>query len=69
MEELDINARRKLFLAIKKTKERIIGQWFTKRKNGEGIYEFRFDESDKFYILFVFWDTDGATETLIVGTH
>lgn len=69
MEELDINARRKLFLAIKKTKERIIGQWFTKCKSGEGIYEFRFDESDKFYRLFVFWDTDGATDTLIVGTH
>jgi phage-related protein len=66
---LDIKARRKLFFAIRNTKERIIGQWFSKLKNGEGIYEFRFDEIDKFYKLFAFWDTDGATETLIVGTH
>jgi len=69
VEELDIKAKRKLFFAIRKTKERIIGQWFTKLKSSEGIYEFRFDESDKFYRLFVFWDTDGATDTLIVGTH
>ena len=69
VEELEIKARRKLFSIIRKTKERIIGQWFTKLKDSEGIYEFRFDESDKFYRLFTFWDTEGETETLVIGTH
>jgi hypothetical protein len=67
--ELENKAKRKLFSIIRKTKERIIGQWFTKIKGSEGIYEFRFDECDKFYRLFAFWDTEGVTETLIIGTH
>jgi phage-related protein len=66
---LDIKAKRKLFSSIRKTKERIIGQWFKKLKSSEGIYEFRFDECDKFYRLFAFWDTEGETETVVIGTH
>ena len=69
VEELEIKARRKLFSSIRKTKERIIGQWFTKLKGSEGIYEFSFDESDKFYRLFAFWDTEEETETFVIGTH
>ena len=69
VEGLDIKAKRKLFSSIRKTKERIIGQWFKKLKGSEGIYEFRFDESDKFYRLFAFWDTDGETEIVVIGTH
>ena len=69
VDELDAKAKKKLFWAIRKTKERIIGQWFTKLKNSDGIYEYRFDESNKFYRLFAFWDSDGESETLIVGTH
>ncbi|MCK9411620.1 MAG: type II toxin-antitoxin system RelE/ParE family toxin [Prolixibacteraceae bacterium] len=69
VEALEIKARRKLFFAIRKTKERIIGQWFTKLKSSEGIYEFRFDECDKFYRLFAFWDTEGESETMVIGTH
>ena len=40
--ELDVKAKKKLFWALRKTKERIIGQWFTKLKKSDGIYEYRF---------------------------
>jgi len=69
VDELDAKSKKKLFWAIRKTKERIIGQWFTKFKKSDGIYEYRFDESNKFYRLFAFWDSDDENETLIVGTH
>jgi phage-related protein len=69
VDSLEVKARVKLFHAIRKTKERLIGQWFTKLKGSEGIYEFRFDESGKFYRVFAFWDTEFQPETLIVGTH
>jgi len=66
---IDPKARRKLFQAIRKTKERLKGNWFTKMKGSDGIFEFRFDENGKFYRLFAFWDTEDQRETLIVGTH
>jgi len=69
VDSLEEKARRKLFQAIRKTKERLIGQWFSKMKGSDGIYEFRIDESGKYYRLFAFWDTEYPTETLIVGTH
>jgi len=54
---------------MRKTQERIHGHWFKKLKGTNGIYEFRVDEGSKFYRLFAFWDKEGKTETLIVGTH
>ncbi|WP_320052289.1 type II toxin-antitoxin system RelE/ParE family toxin [uncultured Acetobacteroides sp.] len=69
VDRLDEKSRRKFFQAIRKTKERLIGQWFTKLKDSDGIYEFRIDESGKFYRLFAFWDTKGEKESLIVSTH
>jgi phage-related protein len=69
VDSLEAKARQKLFHSIRKTKERLIGQWFTKLKGSDGIYEFRFDENGKFYRLFAFWDTEFQTETLIVGSH
>jgi mRNA-degrading endonuclease RelE of RelBE toxin-antitoxin system len=51
-DQLDEKSKQKLFTAIRKVKERIIGQWFTKLKGSDGIYEFRFDESNKFYRIF-----------------
>ena len=69
VDSLEVKSRKKLFQAIRKTKERLIGQWFTKLKGSDGIYEFRFDESGKFYRLFAFWDIEFQNETLIVGTH
>ena len=67
--KLDQKSRQKLFVAVRKVKERIFGQWFTKLKGSNGLYEFRFDESNKFYRVFAFWDTEEETETLIVSTH
>ncbi len=61
--------KKKLFQAIRKTKERLFGQWFTKLKSSDGIFEFRVDDSGKFYRLFAFWDTEGEEETLVVATH
>jgi len=69
VDELEEKSRKKLFQAIRKTKAREIGQWFKKLKGTDGIYEFRFDESGKFYRLFAFWDNEYKTETLVVGTH
>jgi phage-related protein len=66
---LELNARRKLFSTIRKTKERVIGHWFIKLKDSEGIFEFRVNECGKFYRLFSFWDTESDTETMVVATH
>jgi phage-related protein len=57
------------FQAIRKTKKRLFGQWFTKLKSSDGIFEFRVDDSGKFYRLFAFWDREGEEETLVVATH
>jgi phage-related protein len=69
VDALEEKSRRKLFQAIRKTKAREIGHWFKKLKGTDGIYEFRFDESGKFYRLFAFWDNEDKIETLVVGTH
>ncbi len=69
VESIEPKARKKLFQGIRKTKERLLGEWFSKMKGSDGIFEFRFDESGKFYRLFAFWDNEGETETLIAGTH
>jgi len=61
--------KKKLFQAIRKTKERLFGQWFVKLKSSEGIFEFRVDDSGKFYRLFAFWDTEEDEATLVVATH
>lgn len=66
---LESTTRKKLFKAVRKTKERVFGQWFTKLKSSDGIFEFRIDDSGKFYRLFAFWDNEGSEETLVVATH
>jgi phage-related protein len=69
VDSLEEKARRKLFHAIRKTKDRLIGDWFKKMKGSDGIFEFCVDDNGKFYRLFAFWDTEYPKETLIVGTH
>lgn len=66
---IENNPKKKLFQAIRKTKDRLFGPWFTKLKSSDGIFEFRVDDSGKFYRLFAFWDTEGEEETLVVATH
>ena len=41
--------KKKIFQAIRKTKDRLFGQWFTKLKSSDGIFEFRVDDSGKFF--------------------
>jgi phage-related protein len=69
VDSLDEKTRRKLLQAIRKTTDRIIGQWFKKLTGTDGIFEFRIDENGKYYRLFSFWDNTQPEETLIVGTH
>jgi len=66
---LEINPKKKLFQAMRKTKERLFGQWFTKLKISDGIFEYRVDDSGKYYRLFAFWDTEDDKMTLVVATH
>lgn len=66
---MEEKARKKLFQAIRKTKDRLIGQWFTKLKASDGIFEFKVDENGKFYRVFAFWDSENNKETLIVNSH
>ena len=35
----------------------------------DGIFEFRVDDSGKYYRLFAFWDTEEDEMTLVVPTH
>ncbi|MDD2386097.1 MAG: type II toxin-antitoxin system RelE/ParE family toxin [Bacteroidales bacterium] len=69
VDALDKKSKQKLFTGIRKVKERIFGKWFTKLTSSDGIFEFRFDESNKYYRVFAFWDNEGDIETLIVCTH
>lgn len=45
------------------------GPWFEKLDNKEGIFEFKERDSEKFYRIFAFWDTENETISLILGTH
>jgi len=54
---------------MRKTKQRIFGDWFKKMIGTDDIFEFRVDNNGKFYRLFAFWDTRVSTQTLIVATH
>lgn len=57
------------FLKIfEKTEMGIKGEWFEKLKSSDGIFEFRYRDHQKFYRVFVFWDSEDKT-TLILGTH
>ncbi len=66
---IEKSAKKKMFYAIRKTQLRIYGDWFEKLKGSKDIFEFRIKDSNKFFRLFAFWDSSGATETLIVCTN
>jgi phage-related protein len=61
--------RKKFLHSMRKTKQRIFGDWFRKMVGTDDIYEFRVDNNGKFYRLFAFWDKRGSNQTLIVATH
>ena len=69
LDNIEEPVRKKLLHSMRKTKERIFGDWFKKLVGSDGIYEFRADNNGKYYRLFAFWDTHRAKQTLIVCTH
>ncbi len=69
LDNIEEAARKKLFISMRKTKERIFGDWFKKMIGTDDIYEFKADNKGKFYRLFAFWDSRGERQTLIVCTH
>jgi phage-related protein len=69
LDSIEEPVRKKFLHSMRKTKERIIGDWFKKMIGTDDIYEFRVDNNGKFYRLFAFWDSRGAKQTLIVATH
>ena len=68
-DSLEISAKKKLFFAIRKTKERIFGDWFKKLQGTDGIFEFRIMDSNKWYRLFAFWDKIEKIDTIVISTH
>jgi len=69
IDTLDLGLRKKIFFAIRKTKARIIGNWFKKLKGTDEIFEFRIQDKEKKLRLFAFWDTRKKYDTYIVISH
>ncbi|TGE24256.1 type II toxin-antitoxin system RelE/ParE family toxin [Hymenobacter aquaticus] len=61
--------RKRFAKAFEKTELGFKGDWFQKMTNTADIWEFRVDGPNHTYRLFAFWDTTGATDTLIICTH
>jgi phage-related protein len=59
----------KILNSIQKTETGLKGEWFTKLKETNGIYEFRERDSKYFYRILAFWDSEDDKETLILATH
>ena len=69
IDSIEEPVRKKFLHSMRKTKQRIFGDWFKKMVGTDDIYEFRVDNNGKFYRLFAFWDRRGSSQTLIVATH
>lgn len=69
LDNIEQPVRKKFFIAMRKTKSRIFGDWFQKLKATKDIFEFKVDNNGKFYRLFAFWDTNDSNQTLIICTH
>jgi len=66
---LPIKIQEKFLKSFDKTQLGFKGNWFEKMQGKHGIFEFKERDSEKFYRIFAFWDTDNDTKTLILGTH
>lgn len=69
IDEIEVPARRKFFVVIRKTKSRIFGDWFKKMTATKDLFEFCVSNNGKYYRLFCFWDSQNGNQTLIVCTH
>jgi len=56
-----------MFVSFDKTKFGLKGHWF--KSIGNGIWEFRCRDHQKFYRILAFWDNTDKIETLILATH
>jgi phage-related protein len=69
LSKIDQKIQFKILNSIHKTEIGYKGEWFTKLKETDGIYEFRERDSKFFYRLLAFWDTTESEETLILASH
>ncbi len=69
-ESLNAKEEKKLDIAIRKTEEGFIGQWFIKLTGTDGIWEFRIEVNKKWIRLLGFWDTQTDPQSpLIITTN
>lgn len=69
LKSLDKSIRQDFGVSIRKLQDGEMVSNFKKLVNTDGIYEFSVNAPHHTYRLFAFWDTRGATQTLIVCTH
>lgn len=55
--------------SIQKTETGFKGDWYTKLKETDRIYEIRERDSKYFYRILAFWDSENDEETLILANH
>ncbi len=67
IDNVEEKIRVKFFTSFEKVESGYVGNWF--KALGDGIWEFRERDHQKFYRIFAFWDSTGEQETLIIGTH
>ena len=67
IDSLPERIRIKILKSFDKTKLGLKGQWF--KNIGDGVWEFRERDTQKFYRLLAFWDSTEESETLIIATH
>ncbi len=63
----NIKIQKKILVLFDKTSIRLKGEWF--KPLGDGIWEFRARDHQKFYRILAFWDKTGKEKTLIMATH
>ncbi len=69
LSKVELKIQFKILNSIQKTEAGFKGEWFTKLKETNGIYEFRERDSKYFYRILAFWDSENDRETLILATH
>lgn len=69
IDNLDDEARKKVFFNIRKTLQGIRGEWFEKMKGTDHLYEFRTLYNRQYIRLFAFWDNRNDKKSLIICTN
>ena len=61
--------RQRFAVAFEKIELGLKGDWFEKMPGTDELWEVRVDGPQNTHRLFAFWDSRGATSTLVVCTH